>query len=128
MRKKILLVEDNPQILKLLHLRLNRSYEVIFASNGKEAVEISALHLPDLILLDITLSEVDGIQATRMIRENPRTSSIPILATAASISLRDREEIRTQGADDYIAKPFSYKQLLPHIEGLLKKQAVAPSP
>ncbi len=82
MKKKILIVEDNLAVSKALQLLLEPRYETIPAMDGKQAVDIAATQLPDLILMDIIMPVMDGLDATRLIRQNPKTHSIPILPVA----------------------------------------------
>jgi len=128
MKKKILIVEDNPAVNKALQLILERRYETIPAMDGKQAVDIAATQLPDLILMDILMPKMSGFQATRLIRQNPETRSIPILAVTALDGHIYEEECFQSGCDDYIAKPFNTEDLVPHIEKLLKKSSGNLSP
>ena len=122
MNKKILIVEDNLDLIYILRRQVvNLGYDTLLATNGREAVEMAAIHLPDLILMDIMLPEMDGLEATRLIRGNPKTNSIPILAATARITMRDRDECIQNGCDDYIAKPFTPSQLASTIEKLINK-------
>ena len=122
MKKKILIVEDNLDII-YIHRRIvqNLGYDFILAVNGKEAVEMAATQLPDLILLDIMLPVMDGLEAARQIRKNPKTHFIPILAVTAKITLEDKEDCLRNGCDDYLPKPFTHLQLSSRIEKLLKQ-------
>jgi len=124
MKKKILIVEDNLDII-YIHRRIvqNLGYDSILAVNGKEAVEMAATQLPDLILLDIMLPEMDGLEAARQIRKNPKTHFIPILAVTARITLEDKEDCLRNGCDDYLPKPFTHLQLSSRIEKLLKQDS-----
>ncbi len=124
MKKKILIVEDNLDII-YIHRRIvqNLGYDFILAVNGKEAVEMAATQLPDLILLDIMLPEMDGLEAARQIRKNPKTHFIPILAVTARITLEDKEDCLRNGCDDYLAKPFTHLQLSSRIEKLLRQDS-----
>ena len=116
-KKKILIVEDNLDLTYIL-LRLveNAGYDSILAVNGQEAVDMAASQLPDLILMDIMMPVMDGIQATRLIRENPKTSFIPIIAVTAMSSAKDRERCLQNGCNDYMSKPFTPSQLAANIE------------
>ena len=125
MEKKILIVDDNQELVRVLQLLL-KNYDLILAENGKQAVEIAFTLEPDLILMDIIMPDMDGLQATRLIRQNPKTSSIPILAITAGIDSSIEDECSRAGCDSFIAKPFSYEQLISRIEDLLKQtQCVA---
>ena len=123
MKKKILIVEDNLAVNKALQLILKPRYETIPAMDGKQAVDIAATQLPDLILLDIMLPEMDGLEAARQIRKNSKTHFIPILAVTARITLEDKEDCLRNGCDDYLPKPFTHLQLSSRIEKLLKQDS-----
>jgi len=123
MKKKILIVEDNLAVSKALQLLLEPRYETIPAMDGKQAVDIAASQLPDLILMDIMMPVMNGYQATRLIRQNPKTHSIPILAVTALDGRKYEEECFQSGCDDHIAKPFTTRELVPCIEKLLKQSS-----
>ena len=121
MKKKILLVEDHPANIEMLRMGLEfLGYAVAVAENGKEAVEMAAAELPDLIVMDILLPNLNGLEAASRIRSNPKTKSIPILAATALAMPGDMEKCLESGCDAYIAKPFTPKQLAAAIEKLLK--------
>ncbi len=119
MKKKILIVEDNLAVNKALQFLLEPRYETIPAMDGKQAVDIAATQLPDLILMDILMPVMNGHQATRLIRQNPKTQFIPILAVTALEGSKYEEECFQSGCDDHIAKPFTTMDLFPCIEKLL---------
>ncbi len=121
MSKKILIVDDNSELLEVLQQGL-KQYDLILAENGKQAVEIAFTLHPDLILMDLMMPEMDGPQAIGLIRQNPKTHSIPILAISAGFITDIREECAQIGCDDFIAKPFTFTQLGFRIEKLLKQQ------
>ena len=122
MNKKILIVEDNLDVIYILRRQVaNLGYDTLVATNGREAVEMAATHLPDLILMDIMLPEMNGLEATRLIRGHPKTNSIPILAATARVTMKDRDECLQNGCDDYMPKPFTPAQLASNIEKLLNK-------
>ncbi len=124
MRKRILITEDIPDLRTLLKTVVESlGCECLLASNGKEAVDMAAAELPDLIMMDMVMPEMDGFQATRLIRQNPKTSFIPILAVTALGTHKNREDILQCGCDDYIVKPFKFEQLIPRIEKLLKQSS-----
>ena len=92
MKKKILIVDDNPDLISILQVLLkNKGYDTVQATNGMQAVDIATAQLPDLILMDIIMPVTDGFEATRLIRQNPKTSSIPILAVTALGVHKDRD-------------------------------------
>ncbi len=120
MRKKILVVEDNQVVADMVQTILEHlGYVPIVAVTGKQGVNMAASRLPDLILLDISLPEMDGFAVARQIRQNPKTRSIPILATTGRVSFEDKEKCLQNGCDDYISKPYTPKQLASRIEKLL---------
>ena len=121
MKKRVLLVEDNPPTADVLELELKHlGYEVKVAKNGLEAVKMAVSEPPDLVVMDILLPELDGLEATRQIRENPATRDIPILAATAKAMPGDKEKCLAAGCDGYIAKPFSHRELEVAIAGVLK--------
>ena len=120
MKKKILIVDDDLDMLNLYQAVLREVFETIPATNGKEAVELAVAEVPDLILMDIMMPEMDGLQAAQLIRENPKTRSIPIIAVTALRSRKDKEKCLQSGCDDYIPKPFTFSLLFSHIEKLFR--------
>lgn len=123
MKSKIMLVEDNPATIDIIQTELEfLGYDSIIAENGKKAVEMADIHMPDLIIMDISLPKMDGLEATALIRKNPKTQSIPILAATARALPGDREKCLQGGCDDYIAKPFTHRELGAAIKRLLKEQ------
>ena len=124
MKTKILLVEDNPATMEVVHQELDvLGYDVAIAKNGAEAVEMAGSELPDLIIMDMLMPKMNGGEATARIRKNPKTKAIPILAATAKALPEDRDICLASGCDDYIAKPFSYRELHAAIEKLLKRQS-----
>ena len=124
MKTKILLVEDNPATMEVVHQELDvLGYDVAIAKNGTEAVEMAGSELPDLIIMDMLMPKMDGSEATARIRKNPKTQAIPILAATARALPEDRDKCLASGCDDYIAKPFTYRELHAAIEKLLKRQS-----
>ena len=120
MKKRILLVEDNPATVDVVQKELEfLGYDTITAEDGKKAVEMAEAQLPDLIIMDISLPQMDGLQATALIRQNPKTESIPILAATARALPGDREKCIESGCNDYIAKPFTHRELGAALKKLL---------
>ncbi len=123
MKKKILVVDDNPDLIFILQVQLkNKGYDTVQATNGMQAVDIATAQLPDLIVMDIMMPQMNGLQAARLIRQNPKTRSIPILAATAKITIADKEECFQSGCNDHIDKPFTTKELVSRIEKLMKKK------
>ena len=116
--KKILLAEDAESNIIILGDFLNfHGYEMIYARNGREAIEKAIETLPDLILMDIQMPVMDGLEATRRLRIDPRFTSVPIVALTALAMTGDRERCLEAGATEYVSKPVNLKQL----EELIKK-------
>jgi len=122
MNSLILLVEDNEATLNLMQTQLTLlGYRVTTAKNGAEAVAIAIAELPDLILMDIQMPVMDGLDAASQIRKEPTTQVIPILATTAKAMSGDKQKCLDSGCNDYIAKPFTHRQLQIAVEKLLTK-------
>lgn len=122
MKRKILLVEDNPATIDVIQKELEfLGYESVVAEDGKEGVEKASSSLPDLIIMDISLPKMDGLEASTAIRKNPKTQTIPILAATARALPGDKEKCLQAGCDDYIAKPFTHRELGAVIKKLLKE-------
>ena len=117
---KILIVEDNPENWDMLARRLKRrGYEVAIAVDGVQAVAMSISETPDLILMDMNLPELDGWEATRQIRAQPQTKTIPIIALTAHGMPGDRARSLEVGCDDHHTKPVELTTLLAQIESRL---------
>jgi two-component system, cell cycle response regulator DivK len=114
---KILLVEDHEMNRKMLSRRLHsRGYEVIFAVDGLEAVATARRQQPDLILMDMNLPEIDGWEATRLLKADDVTRSIPVIALTAHAMVSDRQKALAAGCDDYESKPIEFERLIAKIE------------
>ena len=119
---KILLIEDNEQNRDALSRRLQRQgYDVILAVDGQQGVDLAHAELPDLILMDLNLPDIDGWEATRMLKGAPETQAIPVMALTAHAIAGDQERALQAGCDDYHPKPVEFQRLLTQIEALLKK-------
>ncbi len=113
MAKTILIVEDEPKNLTLLRDLLQVSgYSTIEATDGKQGVELAKASKPDLILMDIQMPVMDGIEASRILKADATTSNIPILALTSYAMKGDKEKILQVGCDGYLAKPFDIQELL----------------
>jgi len=122
MKKRILLVEDNPATIDVVQKELEfLGYEYASVQDGKEAVEKAASYMPDLIIMDISLPKMDGLEASAAIRKNPKTGSIPILAATARALPGDKEKCLQAGCNDYIAKPFTHRELGAALKKLMKE-------
>lgn len=119
-KPRILVVEDNPANLELFLAILELGgYESLHASEGKEAIEIAAREVPDLILLDIQLPGIDGLAVVKELRSMPATKDIKTIALTAYAMKGDREMFLEKGFDGYIAKPVVVQGFLQMIEGYL---------
>jgi len=120
---KILLVEDNELNRDMLSRRLGRrGYEVEMAVDGAQGVAMALAGQYDLILMDMSLPELDGWEATRRVREAPQTRHVPIIALTAHAMAGDREKAMAAGCDDYDTKPVELDRLLGKIETLLQRK------
>jgi CheY-like chemotaxis protein len=121
---KILLVEDNEMNRDMLSRRLVRKgYEVVVALDGAEGVAMARSETPDLILMDMSLPVMSGWDATRNLKGDPGTVSIPVIALTAHAMATDRDQAVQAGCDDFDTKPIELPRLLEKIETLLQKRA-----
>ena len=120
---RILLVEDNELNRDMLTKRLrHRGYEVTPALNGRQGIEMTRSQRPDIVLMDLSLPEIDGWQAARTLKSDPGTRGIPVVALTAHAMLGDREKALEAGCDDYATKPLD----LPLLVGMIERLARAP--
>ena len=109
----ILLIEDNPANLKLASFLIKHAgHEVLMATDAEAGLTIARERRPDLILMDIQLPHMDGLEATTILKADPLTRRIPVIALTALAMKGDEERIRAAGCDGYIAKPMRYKEFL----------------
>lgn len=121
---KILLVEDNEMNRDMLSRRLKRKgYDVVSATDGARGITMAQSESPDLILMDISLPVMDGLQATRQLKALPDTQSIPIIALTAHAMAGDREKCLEAGCNDYATKPVEFPQLLAKIKSFLDDES-----
>jgi len=117
---KLLLVEDNEMNRDMLSRRLvRRGYEIIMALDGQEGVDMARSASPDLILMDMSLPVLTGWEATRMLKADPSTRAIPVIALTAHAMNTDREQAMASGCDDFATKPIELDNLLVKINELL---------
>jgi len=110
--RRILVVEDNPLNLKLVRDVLTAfEYEVVEAHTGEEGVELAGTCSPDLVLMDLQLPGIDGYEALRLLRQDPRLGSVPVVAVTAFAMKEDRERTAREGFDGYLGKPISVRAL-----------------
>src|ERR1700740_3337326 len=118
--KTILIVEDNELNMKLFHdLIQAHGYNILQTKDGMEALKLARQHKPDLILMDIQLAEVSGLEVTKWIKEDDNLKAIPIIAVTAFAMKGDEEKIREGGCEAYIAKPISVANFLQTVERFL---------
>ena len=118
----VLVVDDETDILELVVFNLERQqFKVLTADNGISAVQVAKEKIPDLIVLDLMLPGMDGFSVYRELRADPRTNSIPVLMLTAKGEVNDRIAGLELGADDYVTKPFSPRELLLRVRALLKR-------
>ena len=121
---KILLVEDNEMNRDMLSRRLTRKgYVIVCAEDGAEGVAVAASESPDLILMDMSLPVMDGWEATRKLKADEATRSVPVIALTAHAMDGDEHKAREAGCDDYDTKPVDLPRLLGKIEALLRERA-----
>ena len=117
---KILLVEDNELNRDMLSRRLKRKgFSVIFAENGQKGIDFAHTESPDIILMDLSLPVIDGWTAAKMLKADPATKSIPVIALTAHAMKGDREKALEAGCDDYDTKPIDFERLLDKISNLI---------
>ena len=124
---KVLIIEDNPANMKLVSLLLrNAGHTVLCAVDAEAGLTLARADQPDLILMDIQLPDMDGLAATALLKQDPATAAIPVIALTAMAMKEDREKTTVAGCDAYIAKPLRYQELYAAIDTLLvngKQQA-----
>lgn len=121
MKPKVLIVDDNPLNIELLDAYLKSSgYEIINATNGKEAIASINANPPDIILLDIMMPEIDGYEVCRRVKSDPSIRTIPIILLTALHDVQDRITGIEAGCDDFISKPFNNIELLTRVKSLLR--------
>jgi len=112
MKQKVLIVEDNPLNMRLIEMILKtNSYTLLKATDGEEALDIATRERPDLVLMDIRLPKVSGLEVARRLKENPAFSHIPIIALTAHAMKGDKEKAIEAGCDSYLSKPINTREL-----------------
>ena len=125
MTARILVVDDEPPIVDVLAYNLEQAnYEVLFARDGQEALDMARREHPDLIVLDLMLPEVDGLEVCRRLR---RDRDVPIIMLTARDAEVDRVVGLELGADDYVVKPFSVRELVARVKSVLRRSAAKPA-
>ena len=124
MKEKILIVEDDKDIIKMLEYNLKKEgFKVIAAHDGEDALDLALRQYPDLILLDLMLPGIDGLEVCKTLKNESKTSLIPIIMLTAKSQESDKVVGLELGADDYITKPFSPRELIARIKAVLRRAA-----
>ena len=126
---KILVVDDEPDIVRVVvKIMEARGHEVVTADDGPSAVEAAVAELPDVVILDLNLPQMDGFEVCRKIKSGETTSHIPVvMMTAAYTTVEDAEKGTDLGADEYVVKPFLREVLIHNVERLIPQQESASS-
>ncbi|MEM9272089.1 MAG: response regulator transcription factor [Cyanobacteria bacterium P01_F01_bin.143] len=120
--KKLLLIDDDPNLILLVKDYLEfRGYNVVTAENGREALEVLDQNIPDMIICDVMMPEMDGYSLVKHIRQEPQTNTIPVLFLSAKGQSQDRVKGLNEGADVYMVKPFEPEELVAQVESSLKQ-------
>lgn len=121
---KILVVDDEPDAVELISFNLKAAgFEVVTAGDGSQALKAARLYAPNLIILDVMLPEIDGLEVCKLLRRDPATARIPIIMLTARAAEIDRVLGLELGADDYVTKPFSHRELILRVKKLLDRPA-----
>ena len=129
MSELVLIVEDDPDLLQILEFNLRAAgYRTMSATAGKPALELVRLESPDLVILDLMLPDVSGVEICRTLRREAATRDVPVVMLTARNDEIDRVVGFEVGADDYVAKPFSVRELLLRIQSVLRRVAAADAP
>jgi CheY-like chemotaxis protein len=124
MAARILVVDDDPTILRLVRLNLEvEGYDVLEATNGREALEAVKAHAPDLVVCDVMMPVMDGLEVVSRLRRDDATATLPIVMLSAKAQDADIRHGRSAGADEYVTKPFDPQELLDAIGRLLEARA-----
>lgn len=122
-KSRILVVEDHPDTRRFLEAMLGKDFQILTAENGVLGIEAARKETPDLILMDIMLPVLNGYDACSLLKKDERTRRIPIIFLSAKNSMADVTQGLAQGTDDYIPKPFDFKELRSRIDARLRKIA-----
>ena len=121
LRPLVLIADDDEDILELVAFRLERAgYEIVRARNGKQALRLAIDLRPALVILDVTMPELDGYEVTRELRHNEETRAMPVILLTARAESSDVSRGHEAGADDYLKKPFDARDLKDRVERLLR--------
>lgn len=120
---RILIVEDNMDTYELVRFILEKNgYDTFLAMNGRDGVNAAKKQIPDLIIMDLSMPEMDGWTAIRLIKENAQISSIPLIALTAHALPGDRQRAMDSGCDEYVTKPMDLLELIETVDSWISKQ------
>ena len=120
--KKILIIEDDEDIVEMISYNLRKEgYRIISVSNGEDTLDLAVREKPDLVILDLMLPGMDGLEVCKSLRQDARTSNLPIIMLTAKSQETDKIVGLEVGADDYMTKPFSPRELLARIKAILRR-------
>jgi len=127
-KQKILVVDDEKELIALVSLHMKMAgFEVFTAANGEKALELSREEKPDLIILDLMIPKIDGWQVCEQLREDPATKDIPVIMLTARTQIEDKLKGFEAGADDYVTKPFSPRELVARVKRVLARAEAEPA-
>ncbi len=122
MKYKVIAIDDDKVILKLIQVTLSKEgYNILTANRGETGLEMVRIEDPDLVILDLKLPDIDGLEICKILKKNKKTKSIPVIILSARSKTENKIEGLKLGADDYIAKPFSYRELVARVEAVLRR-------
>jgi len=120
----ILIVEDNEKNMKLVRDVLQvKGYQTLEAANAEDGIALAQAHMPDLVLMDIQLPGMNGIDALGVLRADPATAAIPVIAVTASVMQQDRKQITEAGFDAYIGKPINLREFLQAVKTMIEARS-----
>jgi two-component system cell cycle response regulator DivK len=123
---RILVIEDSPVNMALTVAILeNAGHTILQADHAAEGMETARREQPDLVLMDIQLPDIDGLEATRRLKSDPRTARIPVIALTAFAMKGDEDETRAAGCDGYVTKPIRYKEFLAEMDAVMRRRAAS---
>ena len=126
-RERVLVVDDEEDLLELINYNLSKEgYRVMCVASGERAIKEAQTQLPDLIVLDLMLPRVDGLEVCRQLKSDPKTKHIPVIMLTAKTQEADVVSGLELGADDYITKPFSPRVLVARIKAVLRRKLQVP--
>ena len=119
---RVLVVDDDPQVLRLLRVNFElEGFDVASAANGEEALAEIASELPDVLVCDIMMPGIDGLEVVRRLRADPKTASLPVVMVSAKAQQADLAHGKDAGADEYVTKPFDPQDLIDAVQRLLNR-------